>query len=85
MFRSTSFLNGRLYPNSATPDLFILDFLDTNNSTHDTGLTIYDIGAFDFEERSVVNRAGDCAELRRSVDLFMLNPGRVAKVIRKEN
>jgi hypothetical protein len=47
---------GHLYPNPATPDLFILDFLD-NNGTHvlsDTGLTIYDIG----DERAVIQRAG---------------------------
>lgn len=54
---------GRLYPNPATPDLFILDFL-YNNGTRvlsDTGRTIYDVGYVGFMERTVIQRATEDA------------------------
>jgi hypothetical protein len=83
LFQCTQSLRGRLYPNPATRDIFVLDFVD-NNGTRvlgDTGLTIYDVGTFGYEERRAITRAGSTPERPGTVDFFMLNPGRIVEVV----
>ena len=86
MFNCTPHITGRLYPCPATPDLFVLDFIDYNGiRIHATKLIIYDIGDFGYETRSVIPTQGSLPDRKGTVDLYTLNPSRVVEVVTEDN
>jgi len=86
MFNCTPHITGRLYPCPATPDLFVLDFIDYNGIRIDaTKLIIYDIGDFGYETRSVIPIQGSLPDRKGTVDLYTLNPSRVVEVVTEDN
>ena len=82
MFDCTPYLRGRLYPDPATPDLFVLDFIDHNDIRvlDATGLILYDVGDFGDEPRTELPTQGSLPERKATVDLYTLNPGRVVEI-----
>jgi len=78
LFRCSPLVSGRLYPNPATPDLYILDFVDNcgTRMLEPTGFIPYDAGDFGFEDRTRIPRAGG-----PDIDFFLLNPGRVVDIL----
>jgi hypothetical protein len=82
VFDCTPYLRGRLYPDPATPDLFVLDFIDYNGIRiiDATGLILYDVGYFGDEPCAKLPTQGSLPECKATADRYTLNPGRVVQI-----
>lgn len=86
IFDCTQHIAGRLYPSPASPDLFILDFVDHNGKRVDvTKLIIYDTGDSGDDTRSVMATQGSLPDCRGTVDLYTLNPSRMVEIVTEDD
>jgi hypothetical protein len=78
VFSCTPLLNGRLYPSPGTPDVYILDFVNSQQDSqgtrvHNTGLKVFNRGPLGRVGRRAVSRLG-------STDFFMFNCSQVIEI-----
>jgi hypothetical protein len=49
-----------------------------------TQLNIYDVGPFGYNDRALINNQGTGPGSKGTVDVYTLNPGRVAEIVAKD-
>jgi len=85
-FQCTSQLTGLLYPSPASPDLYMLQFIDRSGKRVDsTNLDVYDVGDLGDGTRQIIYPIGSIPGLRGKVDLYTLNPGSAVEICLKNN
>jgi len=86
-FQCTSSLKGRLTPYPHSPSLYVLDFVSHDNKRfeQDTNLAVYDVGFFGEDEPQENFPQGSLPGRRGTIDLFILNPGRVCEIRQRGN
>ncbi|KIM89196.1 hypothetical protein PILCRDRAFT_2464 [Piloderma croceum F 1598] len=83
-FQCTQNLRGRLWPNPAGADLYILDFINRNGvRVNVTQLNIYNVSPFGYNDRELINNQGTSPGSKGTVNVYTLNPGRVVEIVTK--
>lgn len=76
LFRCTPDLTARLYPNPASLNIYVLNYVDNNATrvTYEPEIVLYDIGTTGYSPPTVNPCVG-------SIIFFSLNPSRMAKLV----